>query len=319
LLTVSLTALFVSPALAQQQQGGGAAGTQRADPDFDASVKKPEYAKDGPKLVIDEAHFNVHKADGQYKPFATLAANDGYRVTSNTRAFTAESLAEADVLVIANARGEDRPSEKPAFTDAECDAVRDWVKGGGNLLLVTDHYPIGHGSAGLAARFEVDMSKGTTTDAANAAPGAGGASALLYSRGNGLLKGHPLTDGRTAEERLNHVVTFTGLSLKGPDGSTPFLTLADTARDHSESWAAEDGPRRRRNITADNTSESAAGRAQGIALTFGKGRVVILGEASMLSAQLTGRQGRPMGMNHPGTDNRQLALNILHWLSRAIP
>jgi len=35
----------------------------------------------------------------------------------------------------------------------------------------------------------------------------------------------------------------------------------------------------------------------------------------MLSAQLTGSENRPMGMNVPGSDNRQLALNIMHWLS----
>jgi hypothetical protein len=60
---------------------------------------------------------------------------------------------------------------------------------------------------------------------------------------------------------------------------------------------------------------SAAGRAQGIAMKFGKGRVIVMGEAGMLSAQLTGNPGVPFGMNRPGIDNRQLALNIMHWLS----
>jgi hypothetical protein len=50
-------------------------------------------------------------------------------------------------------------------------------------------------------------------------------------------------------------------------------------------------------------------------MSFGKGRVVVLGEAAMLSAQLTGPGGMKFGMNHPGIDNRQLALNIVHWLS----
>ncbi len=60
---------------------------------------------------------------------------------------------------------------------------------------------------------------------------------------------------------------------------------------------------------------SAAGRAQGVALKFGKGRVIVLGEAGMLSAQVVGQERRPFGMNRPGIDNRQLALNIMHWLS----
>ena len=55
---------------------------------------------------------------------------------------------------------------------------------------------------------------------------------------------------------------------------------------------------------------SAAGRAQAVALPFGKGRVVVFGEAAMLSAQNVN-----FGMNYPGTDNRQLVLNVVHWLS----
>ena len=62
---------------------------------------------------------------------------------------------------------------------------------------------------------------------------------------------------------------------------------------------------------------SAAGRAQGIAFELDQGRVVILGEAGMLRAE-RGKGDVVVGMNVPGYDNRQLALNILHWLSRLI-
>jgi hypothetical protein len=41
----------------------------------------------------------------------------------------------------------------------------------------------------------------------------------------------------------------------------------------------------------------------------------VLGEAAMLSAQLGGPNQMPFGMKRPGIDNRQLALNIVHWLS----
>jgi len=37
----------------------------------------------------------------------------------------------------------------------------------------------------------------------------------------------------------------------------------------------------------------------------------------MLRAQRP-RRGLPVGMNVPGYDNRQLALNIMHWLSRLL-
>jgi hypothetical protein len=75
---------------------------------------------------------------------------------------------------------------------------------------------------------------------------------------------------------------------------------------------------------AGSHSNAVVGRAQGIAMTFGKGRVVILGEAGLFSAQIVrftdGNQQREMkfGMNVPGNDNRQFALNVLHWLSRLL-
>jgi len=65
------------------------------------------------------------------------------------------------------------------------------------------------------------------------------------------------------------------------------------------------------------TTQSAAGRVQGLAMKFGKGRVVVLGEAGMLSAQIDNK-GRVFGMNYPNVDNRQFALNIMHWLSRLL-
>ena len=73
------------------------------------------------------------------------------------------------------------------------------------------------------------------------------------------------------------------------------------------------------NDLIEELSEPVGGRAQGIAMTFGQGRVVVLGEAAMLSAQVSTRNDpprtAPMGMNEPGNDNRQFVLNTLHWLS----
>jgi hypothetical protein len=41
----------------------------------------------------------------------------------------------------------------------------------------------------------------------------------------------------------------------------------------------------------------------------------VQGEAAMLSAQISGTEKRRMGMNVPGNDNKQYALNVMHWLS----
>lgn len=120
---------------------------QVADPDFDTKVAKPAYTKKHPRVFLDEAHNNFHTASGRYKPFADLIGSDGYQVTPNKQKFSKETLKGCDVLVISNALGAPMmgspEASNPAFTDDECDAVRDWVRAGGNLLLIADHAPMG--------------------------------------------------------------------------------------------------------------------------------------------------------------------------------
>ncbi|HSJ64352.1 MAG TPA: hypothetical protein VK922_10715 [Gemmatimonadaceae bacterium] len=61
------------------------------------------------------------------------------------------------------------------------------------------------------------------------------------------------------------------------------------------------------------------GWLQGAALEVGRGRVVVLGEAAMFSAQLGGAQRVPVGMNSPAAShNPQLLLNTMHWLTRLL-
>lgn len=276
-----------------------------ADPEFDARVERPAYTRNYPRVLFDEAHNNFHTTAGRYKPFTDLITNDGYHIVRGRKVFEKPSLGTFKILVIANALGAEDADEdgagSSAFTEQECDAVLNWVKGGGALLLIADHAPFGAAAENLAKRFGVEMSKGFTFDMESHAKDLGSTSILLFSRENKQLIDHPITQGRNSAEKIERVITFTGQSLKGPEGSAAFLVLAQTA---------EDRPDRE-----SKTAVSAAGRAQGIAFKFGKGRVVVLGEAAMLSAQLGGPEKRPLGMNVPGSDNRQLALNIMHWLS----
>jgi hypothetical protein len=259
-------------------------------------------------VYLDEAHHNFHTASGRYKPFADLISSDGYHAISSKEKFTNKALKGCDVLVISNALGADAmgspEASDPAFTEEECDAVRDWVRAGGNLLLIADHAPMGAANEKLGLRFGVEMSKGYTADPANHDEQTGSQSFIKYSLDNKLLGDHPITRGRDAGERISKVIAFTGQSLKGPADSVAFLKLADTAVDVTP---ARQG--------SEAKQVSAAGHAQGIALKFGKGRVVVMAEAGMLSAQLAGPQKMKFGMNRPGIDNRQLALNIMHWLS----
>ena len=289
--------------------------SQRADANFDARVAHPAYTKSGPRVVIDEAHRNFHTASGRYRPFAQLIGNDGYRVQPGRGTFTAENLALGDVLVISNAQGPENNLEwESAFTPGEVRAVHDWVSGGGSLLLIADHFPMGGAAEKLSQAFGVEMTKGVTEDTLNCVPG--DRTSIVYSRENGLLVSHPITDGHGADDSIARVVTFTGQSVTVPAGAVPFLKLGATASDLR--------PLAPKIVKSGNNTqiipqyadpELAAGRAQGIALEFGKGRVVILGEAAMMTAQIS-NSGQPFGMNVPGNDDRQLALNVMHWLSR---
>ena len=299
LTTLALSALLVTvPATVLSQQ--------QADPNFNSKVDRPAYTSAHPKVLFDEAHNNFHTTTGRYKPFVDLIGNDGYQVTPNKEKFQKNTLQGQDVLVIANALGAP-DSNSPAraisaFTEEECDAVRDWVRDGGALLLIADHAPAGGAAANLSSRFGVEMSKAYTGDPTNFERKALDVSWIVFSRENGALADHAITRGREQGERINRVMSFTGQSLKGPAGSIALLKLSDKAYDVLDISA----PQRA-------TVVSAAGRAQAVVMSFGKGRVVISGEAAMLTAQNVN-----FGMNYPGIDNRQLALNLMHWLSRLI-
>src|SRR5437899_3222753 len=185
-----------------------ATAQQIADPNFDAKVAHPAYAKNGPKVLFDEAHHNFHTASGRYKPFADLIANDGYRVVPNRAPFSRDTLRDADVLIIANALGAEGMGQpgasESAFTEAECDAVRAWVEGGGDLLLITDHAPMGAAASRLAKRLGVDLSQGAVTDPKNSEENA---TSLVFSADNRLLGDHPITRGRDDSERVRRVRT----------------------------------------------------------------------------------------------------------------
>jgi hypothetical protein len=299
---VLLAAVIVVTAIATVNRSHA---QQVADPNFDAKVAHPAYAKAGPKVLFDEAHNNFHTASGRYKPFADLITSDGYQITPNKEKFSAASLKGFDILVISNALGAEKmntpEAANPAFTAEECDAVRDWVKGGGNLLLIADHAPMGASNQILADRFGVNMSKMFTIDNQNYDKESNNPGFIVYTRESGRLADHPITRGRNDSERINKIITFTGQSLKGPADSVAFMKLADSAVDATAG--------------VNSNPMSAAGRSQGLAMSSGKGRVVVLGEAAMLSAQLAGPNKMPFGMNRSGIDNKQMALNIMHWLS----
>lgn len=287
------------------------------DPDFDARVIDPAYRTGGPIVLYDEGHRNTHTMNGGYKPLADLIRSDGYELRGTRDPLSVAALEGVSVLAVVLPRGSNDTNDDPAFADSETGIVDRWVRGGGSLLLVTDHWPYGSAAASLAERFGIHLGKGLVQDPAHHDPSRGD-SHLVFSADNGLLREHPIVEGRSSSERIRRVLTFTGQSILGPPGAVSFLALSDdaTERPPTAPRVERDGGDVRVSMEYGDPMP-AAGRAQAIALDVELGRVVVLGEAGMLRAQRDRGRER-VGMNVPGYDNRQLALNILHWLSRVL-
>ncbi len=283
---------------------------------FDSRVTDPAYRTNGPVVLYDEGHLNTHTTTTGYKPLADLLHSDGYRLRVTRQPLTTPALEGVTVLVLALARGTNDANDNAAYSDAETAVIEGWVRAGGSLLLITDHWPYGSAVSSLARRFDVAMGAGLVQDATQHDPDRGD-SHLVFSEQNGLLRDHPIVRGRSQAERVRRVLTFTGQSLQGPAVAVPFLALSDAAteRPPGPPRVERDGGDVRVNMEY-GAPVAAAGRAQGLALEVQAGRVVVLGEAGMLRAQRA--NGERVGMNVLGYDNRQLALNVMHWLSRAL-
>ncbi|GAA0610095.1 hypothetical protein GCM10009422_01130 [Brevundimonas kwangchunensis] len=258
--------------------------------------------------------------DGRYAGFAALVRADGYRIRAGEQKLDQPgALDGVDVLVLSNAVAPRDGSSPDAFSPAEIAAVDAWVRAGGSLLLAVDHAPYGGANETLGRALGVEMGKGYAFEVdARGRPNTN----LDYPAE--ALGDHPVFRGRTADERVERVRTFTGQSLRGPAGATVLLHMTDGAREaadvrtlqqiHQRLDAGEDAG------TVFGELSRPALPAQGLAFDHGAGRVVVLGEAGMLTAQMVqyddGREPFRFGLHTEGHDDQQFALNILHWLSR---
>lgn len=293
------------------------AAQQPANTRFDATITTPAYPASGsrhPRVRIDEGHFNrwstrVLIEGRSYAGLAQLLRNDGYVITADTTRFSPETLRPYDIMIVAGAGpvpdtawNRHNWEELEPFTRQELDAVQEWVRGGGSLLLAVSHAPWGWMSRHLAARFGIDVVSSYAADSvlseypdSTRPPGAW----LTYTRRNRMLAEHPIVNGRGSSERLNRVRGGGGSSVLGPPGSVAFLALQATAFEHVY-YLFPGAP------DAVPVVRSAAGRAQGVAFQFGAGRVVVISTSHLFFESYMAR---------PGHDNRQLALNVAHWLS----
>jgi len=295
-----VTALGLAP--------GGVAAQQIADTTFAPAIAHPAAAPGaGPVVLLDEAHGNFHTAGGRYRPFAEFLRRDGYDVRASAELFTAATLRQGRILVIANPLAAVNQSNwalptPSAFSDSEVAAVHAWVEDGGSLLLIVDHMPFPGAVQNLAAAFGVRWNNGfaVARDAKQQAP-------FVFRRSDGSLAGHPITNGASAAERVDSVATFTGSAFEAP-GADPLLVLPRGIESLQPQVAWQ--------FAADTPRTDVAGWPQAAALRVGKGRVFLCGEAAMFSAQVTGPNRVPMGMNAPvAAQNPQFLLNLFHWLS----
>ena len=302
--------LLVLPVAALSQQG--------SDPEFDTHVARPMFKLHKPKLFIDQGHHNTHTSRGRYDALASLAVSDGFDVMLDDNSFSDADLKEADILLIANPLGDDNiklaAASNSAFTADECNAVYRFIARGGSLLLVVEHAPMAVAARSLGERLGVNFGTGYLVDPA-LADTSFGASTLIFSNASGTLGDHITMRGRGPAEQILRIRTYTGQSLAGPPGSVRLLKVTDRAEDVVLGPDGSKGP------VTDSMKRSAAGRSQGLAFSIGKGRVVVLGETTMFAAQLVpgpGGVNRRVGMNAPGFQNRQFALNVLRWLGKGL-
>ena len=129
--------------------------------------------------------------------------------------------------MVANALGGRTPATvaQPAFSPEECEALDRWVRNGGALLLVADHYPGDVAINILANRFGVAFSKGSVSEKneRHDEPAYDTGYSIMFTRENGLLTDDPILNGRHAAERVNRLLTVWGSSLDGPPGSELLL------------------------------------------------------------------------------------------------
>ena len=281
---------------------------QLADSTWAPAVGEPTFPPGkGPRVVIDEAHHNFHTLAGRYAPFAALLEADGYQVGAWRQVFERDALAAVDVLVIANALHESvagdwaRPP-RPAFTEAEEDALLDWIRAGGALLLIADHQPFPAAAADLARKLGFLFYNGFVLDT-----GARQAQGMVtFTRQRGTLHAHPVTDGSLGRPALSRFTVFTGQALLPLSEAQPLLELS---RPHQLFLPGPD-----RKITPATARVSVESWLQGATRKIGRGRLAVFGEAAAFTAQVSGGE-RKTGMAHPLADeNAVFILNTLFWL-----
>lgn len=270
---------------------------QVADTAYQYAIPKPRYEVGrGSVVQVDAAHHNFHTIDGRYAPFARLLRQDGYQVVSNDAVISPAVLQRGKIFVISNALDSTESWDLPAhsaFSPSEITDLNTWVKNGGSLLLIADHMPFAGAAADLARSFGFEFMNCFAMDNRRR-------SADRFYKGNHTLLDNEITRG------IDTIVSFTGSAFRIPKGATGLLALQNfTLLFPNSAWKFEEG----------TPASDSKGFFQGAYMPYGQGRIVVMGEAAMFSAQVQGPARTPAGMNHPAArQNAAFLLRIMHWL-----
>lgn len=274
-----------------------------------ASTPSNATETQAPRILIDAAHHNFHTAERRYAPLARLLGNTGFRVRSAKTALTPELLSTTDALVIANAlhlSNVDRwalPVE-PALSEQETALLVTWVKNGGALLLIADHFPFPGAVADLAARFGFRFLNGFAIRSEATAED-------IFDLDAGSLKSHPGITGADLKPPVQRIAAFTGSAFEAPTEAQPLMVLGADYELWLTSRAWEFQP--------DTPRRPASGLMQGATRSFGKGRVAVFAEAAMFTSQIAPDGQTSIGFDAPAArDNRAFVINIFRWLTEPI-
>ena len=255
------------------------------------------------KVLIDSwgLQAQVHLEDGRRLGvfISALEQIPGFSVGFSTDSpLACEELGDCDVLVITT-----RYPAEHAYTQPERAAVRDFVGGGGGLLLMSNHGDLPGSNPHDMTQYDAIMAgdfgiRLECTWFQNPGPGE-----LSIFDGDCLLVRHPILAGGQKEEAVQTIVTNNCCGIVDAGRGHALVTLTPDMRDM-------------------RTGDFPAGRLFAHALdqerdagSAGKGRVVTVADSGFIGNEDTAVPG-PGLIGH--SDNARFIKNVILWLGREL-
>lgn len=288
-LTTIIIIIFSVASCAQKPQ---------PDRDYEPKIEKPLFKKStGPIIAIDNGHNNFHTLESGYAPFGKVAELDGFKVKS-IKKFDKNSFNSIQILVIVNALHEKNINkwERPvysAFNKEEIENIKEWVLNGGKLFLIADHMPFAGAASELAQAFGYIMHDGFAYNSPQSKYD-------LFCIKNMML------NIASPFQSIDSIYTYTGQGFNIPDEAVSIITFDSSYKILMPQIAWK--------FSRDMDIIDAGGMSQLAYSTYGKGKIIICGEASMFTAQKV--EDFKFGMNSDlAKYNIVLLRQLLAWLS----